>query len=69
MMGIVLIVLCLLGTGIQYSVAVDELSESIVSIVNETNYADIGHGEFNFQNNIFTQNILKKSSMGSFCHC
>lgn len=47
MMGIVLIILCLLGTGTQYSVAVDELSsEQILAIVNETNNADIGHGEF-----------------------
>lgn len=46
MMGIVLIILCLLGTGIQFSVAIDELSsEPIVSISNETNNADIGHGE------------------------
>lgn len=46
MMGIVLIILCLLG-GIQFSVAVDEItSEPLVSVANETNTTDIGHGEF-----------------------
>ncbi len=47
MMGIVLIILCLLGTGTQFfAVAVDELSaEQIVLVANETNNADISQGE------------------------
>lgn len=44
MMGVVLIILCLLGTGFQFSVAVDEItSEQIVSVANET--ANVGHGK------------------------
>lgn len=49
MMGIVLIILCLLGTGLQFSVAVDEItSEQIVSVASETNTTNVGHGEFRF---------------------
>lgn len=47
MMGIVLIILCLLGAGTQFSVAVDELSsDQIVAVANETN-ADFSHGKLN----------------------
>lgn len=47
MMGIVLIILCLLGTGTQFSVAVDDLSssEQIATVADRTNHADISQGK------------------------
>lgn len=50
MMGIVLITLCLLGAGLQFSTAVaDELSSELIhSIANETNHAELSQGEFEF---------------------
>lgn len=47
MMGYALIILCLLGTGLQFSVAVDEItSEQIVSVANEANATNVDHGEY-----------------------